>query len=389
MQNTAIRTYLHIIMSCMLLHTAACFHMSGQTLDIRYPWLSQDFKVPSLHKEDTLTLCFMGDVMMHSKQIENTSRKGADYDFSSFFSLIEDELKRADIAVANMEFTLAGEPYSGYPCFSAPDGFETYLTDCGFDLFLTANNHIFDKGAKGAERTLEKYRNLQSLNRLWFTGLAGSENEKAETTPLLIRLKGIELAFINFTYGTNMHSGAKWPKANYMSDKETLSRAIAAAGKADYIFALPHWGTEYVLKHSQTQEDMARWLVGAGVDAVIGAHPHVIQDYQEISDVPVVYSLGNAVSNMSAANTQLELMTTVRIVRHSEGHLEMLPLSFKYLWCSLPGGYNDSYTVIPVKEYLDKKEKWTGKWDYDKMVLTYRRVMAATGIPEGGMTNVK
>ena len=363
--------------------------MSGQTLSIIYPWDSQDFKVPSLYKEDTLTICFMGDVMMHSKQIENTARNGSCHDFSSFFSLIEDDIRNADLAIANMEFTLAGKPYSGYPCFSAPDGFETYLKECGFDIFLTANNHIFDKGFQGAERTLEKYRKLQSEDRLWFTGLAGNEEELAETTPLLVRMKGIEMAFINFTYGTNLHCGAQWPKVNYMNARETLSEAFKKAENSDYVFALPHWGTEYVLQHSRNQEEMAEWLANAGADAVIGAHPHVIQDYQEIKGVPVAYSLGNAVSNMSAANTQLELMATIRIVRHPSGNLEMLPLSFKYLWCSLPGGFNNSYTVVPVSDYLDKKEMWTGKWDYDKMVSTYKKVMTATGIPEGNVTDVK
>ena len=119
---------------------------------------------------------------------------------------------------------------------------------------------------------------------------------------------------------------------------------------------------------------MATWMVESGADAIIGAHPHVIQDYQEISGVPVIYSLGNAVSNMSAANTQLELMAIIRIVRSYNGDTKMLPIELRYLWCSLPGGYNQAYTVIPIEEYLDKKEEWHGKWDYDKMISTYNRI---------------
>ena len=141
--------------------------------------------------------------MMHGKQIENTSRGDSGHDFSSFFSLIEKDIRDADIAIANMEFTLGGKPYTGYPSFSAPDGFEEYLADCGFDIFLAANNHIFDKGAAGAERTLTRYRKLQDEKKIRFTGLAGSVEELAETTPLTVRAKGMLLSFINFTYGTN------------------------------------------------------------------------------------------------------------------------------------------------------------------------------------------
>ena len=346
--------------------------------DYLYPdiWNSSLYNQDQTDKQDTITICIVGDIMMHTKQIENTRRNGSDYDFSTFFSLIEDDIKSADIAIGNIEFTLAGKPYTGYPCFSAPDGIETYVADCGFDIFLAANNHIFDKGARGAERTLEKFRALKESHNVLFTGLAGSEEELANTTPLLIECNGIKIALINFTYGTNVGCGKAWPKTNYESEKAKLKAAFETAEEqnSDFIIVLPHWGTEYVLKHSKAQENTARWLIECGADAIIGGHPHVIQDYQEIDGVPVAYSLGNAVSNMSATNTQLELMATISIVRKSNGDLEMLKPTFKYLWCSLPGGYNKGYTVIPVEDFIGKRELWHGKWDYDKMINTYNRI---------------
>ena len=51
--------------------------------------------------------------MMHARQLE--------YPMDSFLEGISERMKSADITVANMEFTLAGKPYSGYPAFSAPD----------------------------------------------------------------------------------------------------------------------------------------------------------------------------------------------------------------------------------------------------------------------------
>lgn len=349
---------------------------SGQTLSFPDLWRSSWYNVPPLFHQDTLEICILGDIMMHGKQIENTSRGASGYDFSSFFRLIEKDIKDADIAIANMEYTLGGKPYTGYPSFSAPDGFEEYLADCGFDIFLAANNHIFDKGAAGAERTLAKYRKLQEDNNIRFTGLAGSADELDRNTPLKIRTKGMMISFINFTYGTNQNCVKHWPKTNYLNDTQLLEEAFLKAREAesDYIIVLPHWGNEYVLKHSKQQEDMARKMIEKGASAIIGSHPHVIQDIQEIEGVPVFYSLGNAVSNMSAKNTQLELMVSIRIVRHWNGDIEMLPITYKYLWCSLPGGYDDSYTVIPVEEYIDKRDVWHGKWDHDKMINTYNRI---------------
>ena len=83
---------------------------------------------------------------------------------------------------------------------------------------------------------------------------------------------------------------------------------------------------------------------------------------------------------MSAANTQLELMATIRLVRSSNGDIYPLPLELEYLWCSRPGGFNDRYTVIPVAEYIGRQDLWKNRYDYEKMTSTYERVSKETGI---------
>lgn len=350
----------------------------------RYHWEKINPEVPSLFSNDTLELCILGDIMMHSKQIEYTQNPDDSYTFESFFRLIEKPILEADISLANMEFPLAGKPYTGYPSFSAPDQFGDYLAEIGFDVFLMANNHLFDKGSYGAKRTLDRYRQLQQSHGIHYCGMAGSQEEADETFPLFIRRKGMLIAIINFTYGSNQMGTSQWPRLFLESDKEAIEKAFQKAKerKADFIIACPHWGIEYQLKHSERQENTARWLIELGADAVIGAHPHVIQDYQTIDGIPVAYSLGNAVSNMSAANTQLELMATIRFARDTNGDLKMLPLEFTYLWCSLPGGFGDNYTVIPVEEFLDRSSEWNNVNDFKKMSTTYSRVLRTSGIKD-------
>lgn len=204
--------------------------------------------------------------MMHGKQIENAHRGGSGYDFSSYFKLLKDRLSEADLTVANMEFALGGEPYSGYPAFSAPDGIASYAAECGIDIFLAANNHIYDKGKSGAERTLEIYRELHESHGIMFAGLASDQTEEERNNPLMTAVKGIRLAFINMTYATNGGRRSGWPKVNYMDDKEDVLMAIEAAQskQADVIIALPHWGNEYELRHSAEQEKTAEWLADKG-----------------------------------------------------------------------------------------------------------------------------
>ena len=337
-------------------------------------------KARPLYSKDTVSICVMGDMMMHTAQIEHAHKGQLIYDFRSYFHLMADRISKADIAIANMEFTLAGEPFSGYPTFSAPDRYARYLAGCGFDIFLAANNHIFDKGSTGAARTLERYKELGRTHGIHYCGLSSDQEDKEQTHPLIINAKGIKIAIINFTYGTNLGADMHWPKVNYMRDRTGLKAALDKAEETDFTLVLPHWGTEYELTHSDKQRETAEWLTANGADMIIGTHPHVAQDCETIDGIQVAYSLGNAVSNMSASNTQLGLMATIRLVRESNGDIRTLPIEFTWLWCSRPGGYGSSYTVLPVKEYIGRRNEWKGGWDYDKMVNTYERVSQTTGI---------
>ena len=336
---------------------------------------------------DTASIFIMGDVMMHTAQISSARTDTGTYDFSTYFSALEDRIKSADIAVANMEFTLAGKPYTGYPCFSAPDGFEEYVSSCGVDIFLTANNHTLDKGRRGLERTLERYSRMEAEGRVKHTGSSVSKEDDFSRYPLMVAVKGVRVALVNFTYGTNLEADSAFPKV-HLIDRDEIAAAIGKARNAgaEFVIALPHWGTEYVLTHSASQERLAQWLAGQGCDAVVGAHPHVVQDAAALPSgdgkrmVPTVYSMGNAVSNMTAVNTRIGLAVVLRIVTGTEGERRMLDPEYIFTWCSRPGTLTDGYAAIPVKEYLERRDLWKDPSDYDEMVRSYLRVKEKTGI---------
>lgn len=340
----------------------------------------------TLIRPDTATVCILGDMMMHSGQI-------AEGGWRESLRLIRPMLEEATVSIANMEFTLGGRPYSGYPCFSAPEDYAFTAADCGIDVFLTANNHITDRGAAGLRRTHDIYGRMHDSLGIFTTGCDSLKG------PLFIRANNIRVGIVNATYGTN--SGTCGTPVNLLSDRQRLHRAIQASDSlADFTIVLPHWGEEYRLRHNPMQERTAMELAEAGADIIVGAHPHVVQDTAAlfISDkektdgfatdslssendiplrhprkVPVIYSLGNALSNMSATNTQLELMARLTLVRDPWG-TRLVGTELIWLWCSRPGGFDSHYTVIPVEDYLDRRELWANPYDYDKMVSTYRRV---------------
>ncbi|MCR5463177.1 MAG: CapA family protein [Bacteroidales bacterium] len=344
---------------------------------------------PLRHLPDTATILVMGDVMMHTDQITNAKRADGGYDFSTYLEHIKYMVSESDLAIANMEFTLAGQPYSGYPCFSAPDGYEDYVASCGVDVFLTANNHILDKGKVGIERTLGRYSQMEEEGLVKHTGCSDSPEDDLKRFPLIMAVRGIRVALVNFTYGTNLKIDSGFPKV-HRTDKSEIADAIRRAREAgaEFVIALPHWGTEYALNHSSSQEKLADWLVEQGCDAVVGAHPHVVQDWERVASMsgsrpkaaPVIYSLGNIVSNMSATNTQVGLITKLMIVTDEDGNKRLLKPKFIFTWCTRPGSLTDSYATIPVRDFISKRSLWKNKADYDNMIRSYERVKAATRI---------
>ena len=310
-------------------------------------------------QSDTLDLFFIGDIMSHGAVRKSAEKHGYD----TFFKYIQDRIEGADMSVGNMEFPLAGEPYSGYPAFSGPDSYAEYLSRIGFDLLLTANNHILDKGAEGLDRTI---RALERMD-IPYTGIAADAASDTLVNPTILLVKGVRIALVSCTYGTNVSSNAGWPKVNYLDKKRLGAIMERARAHADLVLVFPHWGIEYEHFHNAAQEDFARWLVSCGADAIIGAHPHVIQDVGTIDGVPVVYSLGNALSNQNDLPSRLEAALTLRVVRTFGEPLKLLPLQFDYLWCTKPGMLEDSYAAVPV---TIPESFWRDKADYRNMSAT-------------------
>ena len=110
---------------------------------------------------DTLSLLFAGDLMQHQGQINAARTATGGYDYSSYFEYVKDEIQSADFAIANLEVTLGGKPYKGYPAFSAPDEYLTAIHNAGFNVLITANNHSLDRGRKGLERTIQLIDSLK------------------------------------------------------------------------------------------------------------------------------------------------------------------------------------------------------------------------------------
>jgi len=333
------------------------------------PYLA-DEKSPEFSPDgENLTLLFIGDIMGHESLIRAALQPdGVTYDYSSCFQYIRDYITAADLAIANLEVTLAGPPYNGYPFFSSPDALAAACKDAGIDVLVTATNHCVDMGKKGLERTIEV---LDSLNIL-HTGTFLSYSDKQQKTPLIIEKKSFKIAIINYTYDTNE---IPVPEPSYVNliKISRLKADIAASRSAspDAVILFIHWGIEYQNKPDARQLELAEICFNSGADIIIGSHPHVLQKSIWInrpgSSRFVAYSLGNFISNQKTAKTDGGQMIQLTLSRKN-GITSLSEAKYILTWIYGPGtGRNKKFYILPCRDFENRPEFFASPEYYNRM----------------------
>ncbi len=309
------------------------------------------------HASPEINIVFAGDAMQHIAQIEHASQGDGTHDYSGYFDNVADYVSAADYAVVNLETPLGGKPYSGYPCFCAPDSYAAELKKAGFDMCLTANNHTLDRRHKGLVRTLDMLDSMK-IDHI------GTYRNKAERDSLITTIKNIKgflIGFLNYTYGTNGIPVTGDVHVNFI-DKEIIKHDVETLREAgaELIAVAMHWVVEYVLLPNSEQKKLADYLSGLGVDMIIGGHPHVIQpmEMRRHSDTGknqfLVYSLGNFISNMKKTDTRGGAMAKVTITRDSTGTAFVKKATYSLVFTEPPHGKSNFRLVTP--------ESYDGQW---------------------------
>lgn len=324
-----------------------------------------------------ITIAAIGDVMCHTDVRKAALVPGTDeeYDFRPMFALVAPYLRAADYTVANLETRLAGDnlAFTGYPRFNSPGALADALAWSGVDLVGTANNHTLDKRWWGVVNT---------LNRLDEAGIAHvgthrSPEEKEAGSPLLVDIKGIKVAFINYTDYLNEFTPPREHRdycVNFLKRPEQVAEEAATAREkgADLVIALLHWGREYRTWPYKTEVECAEGsddypgLLAQGVDVILGCHPHVCQPIVRVArdaevgvkNAYVIYSLGNFLSGMEGRHTQGGVIVYLHIQK-TASQVDVTGLEYMGVYVQNYGPYPRKMRILPV---LPGVELEAGVW---------------------------
>lgn len=207
----------------------------------------------------------------------------------------------------NNEFAYSkqGAPLPGkaYTFRSDPSHVE-WLKELGIDIAGLANNHVNDYGQAAMTDT------FQTLEDAGIPYVGAGRNLERAKSPVYLQADGLTIAYVaassaEYTKYTPQATDTT-PGILECYDNTLFLEAIREArANADYVIALPHWGTEYSTQLTSIQTEGAKAYIDAGADIVIGAHPHILQGISYYKGKPIVYSLGNFWFNDKTLNTMI------------------------------------------------------------------------------------
>ncbi|HEY0964654.1 MAG TPA: CapA family protein [Candidatus Paceibacterota bacterium] len=257
------------------------------------------------------SVVFVGDVLLARNVEVLMRRETPDYPFAG---LSLHSLGARPAIVGNFESSMA-EPHVMTPAlqmrFSVDEALLGGLVSARFTHLSLANNHSFDYGEEAYARAETK------LTDAGFDTFGHGEEVNNDSVTYIKTKRGL-IALIG------IHASAREP------DYQTVRKLFSEASEKSFMQVVYiHWGAEYKLVHNLTQERIAKELIAAGADLIVGHHPHVVQDVDLIDDVVVFYSLGNYVFDQYFSHDVKEGMVVTLDV-NEDPVLNLLPVTSEY-----------------------------------------------------------
>ncbi len=237
-----------------------------------------------------VTLGFVGDILLDSAPGQTIA------DGQDPFVGVQSLLKGVDVSIGNLECPVAtgGAAVDKIFTFRAAPSTLPLLRQ-HFDAVSVANNHSGDYGPEAFRETLGQ---LRAAKIAYFGG--GNDLAQAHA-PLLLERHGLKIALLGYDdfHPRAFEASVNRPGVAWAEDEQMfLDIARARAAGANVVLPFLHWGWENEPLPCAHQRALARDLIDAGADAVIGSHPHVTQGAEMYRGRPIIYSLGNFVFDL-------------------------------------------------------------------------------------------
>ena len=265
-----------------------------------------------------------GDLNITDKVV---SSGGSVMDYARVIGDVLPLLAEADLTTLNFEGNVVGAPY-GTQQASAPAQLLNILATAGVDMVQIANSRSIHNGITGLSATLSAIR-AAGIEPI---GAYATNDEFDDNGGYTVwEVEGVRVGVVAFTKGMDnmalpagsencvnvLYKDYSITYVDVDTDRITSILKRLDREKPDVTIALVHWGSEYNDTHSKTQEKIRDLLLENGVDAILGTHPHYVQqvDFDREAGTLVAYSLGDFLGDRSRAGTEYGVVLNLEITK--------------------------------------------------------------------------
>ncbi len=352
---------------------------------------------PSLR---SATIRSLGEIVVQQELIDS-ARTETSYDFTPMFEYIKDVVGNADYTVGDVEGPMdnrADSAYSGADPFNTPPQIMLAMKDAGVDMLTLANAHSLDMYFEGLQQT------IQNCETAEMDYIGAYSSQEAFDTPKIVEINGINVGFLNYTTTLSGRlEESRTEAATYgvatTSNRNVFSDVTAAreAG-ADVVVAYITWGEVGQRTLSAADQQLAMTMSSAGVDVIIGYHPHTtIAAYwleSQLEDGSAHRTLclcatGNFLSNITDRYYSSGVIFEFTIQETSAGEFEITNPVYipTYVW-RYENEENDGYEyrVLAVGEWLDEAPEGMSTEVQNNLQIVWQDIQDAMALGNAGAT---
>src|SRR3954465_14206435 len=289
-----------------------------------------------------LSIGVSGDLLPHLPIVARAHvlAGGRGYDFRPMLRPIRRWARDNSLSFCHVETPLTPAPPVGYPRFNSPPALARAAAATGFDACSTASNHSLDQGQAGIDAT------RRALARAGVRSTGSFSSPRQRERPLLLRARGVRVAFLAYTQMTNgIALPHRWSVNLARAGRILRDARRARRAGARVVIVNLHWGTEFRHRPDAFQLALARRLARSrAITAVVGQHAHVVQPIRRIGRLWIVFGEGNLLSNQTAACCPAASQDGMLVRLHlrvGPRHADVERITYTPIWVRHP-----DYTVV-------------------------------------------
>lgn len=275
-------------------------------------------------EKNAITISVAGDVMMDGSVRQQINRQGYDYPLEK----VKEHFEKSDLNIVNLETSITTRglkwPNKYFNFRSNPENLD-FMKEAKIDIVTLANNHVLDYSNQGLLDTLDHLKKRGIL----YTG--AGRNKKEALEGVIIDREDTKIGVLAFSrvipdikwYATDNKPGIVGAYDGYTLDM--MKRIKDLKEEVDILILSLHWGVERSIKPRAQEINLAKAAIDAGVDIVMGHHPHVLQGIEIYKGKPIFYSLGNFVFGGRDKLTRTTMIGQVNVENKTLSSVNIIP----------------------------------------------------------------